>query len=241
MLDITKLDFNNNSFGENLEILKNELSVLDGYEVTVDNYSDSKKLKQSIGKAVELVETNRKNFKNECLKPYEEILPDFKLLKSTLDTSIDEINKGILDIDTQEKIEKKNKIEEYFNNNCEDRNITFDRIFNQKWLNKSVNTKHIEAEIDEMFKKMYEDLSVIANDNVALNHYYKTFNLSQSIQKSRDINEIINNQIPNEVKSKPIVLPSRKNLVEVKFKDENDKVILFNFLKEMGYEFKEVK
>lgn len=124
------------------------------------------------------------------MKPYEDFETRCKKLEKDIDyasSKLDEIVKA------KEKIEKelkRNQIEKIW----EEQNFTLfslDKVFNKKWLNKTVKLCEVENEINEIIKQTYANLKIIENfgeDAETLKALYlETLDISQALARGEEL------------------------------------------------------
>ena len=130
-------------------------------------------------------------FKSQC----EEIV-------SVIDEAVANIDTQIKDFETKEKIEKKEKIVEIYK--TKDAQFELEKIWNDKWLNKTYKLETIESEIDKAIKDFVEAKETLysmckgnAEWEIALKVLIETLSLPQAITeltKARELAEKFNNQ-----------------------------------------------
>lgn len=167
-------------------IKKNSLDMIDKisndygkYETLIvneENYKDIKKVVTKLNKIKNKVEDERKLFKKEVLKPYEEIEPDFKNISMKIDIIKNNLTSGIHTIDENEKNEKYNNILIKFNElNPFGERLKIDKIFKKSWLNKSTSLKSITEELESIIESIKLDVSLIEESE--MNLYFDTLDL----------------------------------------------------------------
>ena len=134
-------------------------------------------------------------------KEYEAPFKIFEDQVKELCGMIDEATSGIktqLDAYEQKRVdEKREAIKSLFNDiasNYDMPFITLDKIYNEKWENKSVNEKAIITEITEHFEKAKNDLEVIAQmpnfSFEAKQVYCDTLDLNKAIAEGKRMSDI---------------------------------------------------
>jgi hypothetical protein len=134
-------------------------------QVTEEGITEAKKELAQLRKFREVFEERRKELKKKYLEPYEAFEAQYKEIISIIDEPIDVINKQIKAFDEQAKVDKKQKIKEYYQKQCQDivEVLTFEKIFNPQWLNASYSSTKISDEIKKQASKFREEYKAIDN------------------------------------------------------------------------------
>lgn len=185
----------------NFDELKNELELrLAKYQnltYTDETINDAKIDRATLNKFYNALDEKRKEVKRAVLEPYNKFEDQIKiLLKMTQDpiTKIDEQVKayenGIRDI-------KKGIITEYYEEKAGSllKLIPINKIFNEKWLNKTYKEKDILNEIDEFIDNVAKDLAMIdewkSEHDIALREtYYRTLSIHSVLERKHRLEEI---------------------------------------------------
>jgi hypothetical protein len=163
-------------------------------EYSVDNYKgDSKqaaKDKAEINNAIKMLNDRRIALEKEWNLPFQE----FKdIINET--TGMMKVASGKLDVivkeqESREKAEKKAEIERIW----ADKNfnlVSLDRIFNQKWLNKTTKLTSVSVELDDIIKTINGDLASLeafGQDTAILKDLYlSTLNLQATLNKGAEL------------------------------------------------------
>lgn len=131
----------------------------------------------------------------ELMKPYQ----DFEIRCKALEKKIDEASSKLDEIvKAKEQIEKDEKKQACLNmwNTKNFDLFPMDKVFNPKWLNKTVKMNDVSAEMDEIIKKTYSDLKIIeryGEDAETLKALYledlnleEVFSRGEELQKNRE-------------------------------------------------------
>ena len=163
-------------------------------EYSVDNYAgDAKQAandKAKINASIKALNDRRIELEKEWNMPFQ----DFKgIITETVKMMKDASEKLDLIVKTKEAEEKEQKrarVEEIWNGKNFNL-VTFDRVFSQKWLNKTVKLSQVEAEIDEIIKNINGDLASLdafGEDTAILKDLYlSTLNLQQTLNKGAEL------------------------------------------------------
>lgn len=163
-------------------------------EYSVDNYAgDAKqaaKDKAEINNAIKTLNDRRIALEKEWNMPFAEfknIITETCDMMKTASSKLDVIVKAK---EEEEKAQKKAHIEELWNGKKFNL-ISLDRVFNQKWLNKTVKLTTVDAELDTIIKNINGDLASLdafGEDTAILKDLYlSTLNLQQTLNKGAEL------------------------------------------------------
>ena len=183
-----KIDFN-------AEEIKNALTeatkLYKGLVLTEEAVPDAKKRIANWRKVREFMENERKRLKKECLAPYEAFEAEYKDVLSVLDTAITEIDVQVKDFDENEKANKKHEIVKWFMDETLDNALTIalDKIFDTKWLNKSISLEIVFTELKGKIDAILTDYDAIQSMTDDPNTLFimeeafaKDYSLSEAVQ-----------------------------------------------------------
>ncbi len=115
-----------------------------------------------------------------------------KELTGLIGEPIDTIDKQLSVYEDQRKAEKREEIEEYFDEKigCYADLIPFDKIFDPRWLNVSFDIKKAKAAIDDLIKRVEVDEKAIKDLEVEceqqmLDAYFQTLDLSAAMAEKK--------------------------------------------------------
>lgn len=160
---------------------------------TLDNYNSgnisiAKKDKAELNRAAKMLNDKRIEIERAFMNPIEEfkltVNDTVKLIKEC-SAKIDGIVKGV---EQEEKQNKKALLQEYFftlNFNL----VDFEKIFNEKWLNKTAKIEEIKKEINDRIEKIKSDLTVLDHigEAEAKNFYLSVLDLDAALNKANEI------------------------------------------------------
>jgi len=170
-------------------------SILPNYDVA--NYNESnidqaKKDKATLNKASKALNSKRLELEKEFMNPFnafKEIVSDTIKLINECSSKIDSV---VQESEQTYKDNKKKAIQKLFDNK-EFTLVSFERLFNDKWLNKTVKEKDINSELDEMIAKINDDmvtLEAIGEDVELLKSLYlDTLNINSTIQYANTLKQ----------------------------------------------------
>lgn len=170
-------------------------SALPNYDIS--NYNEgnidlAKKDKAMLNKASKSLNAKRLEIEKEFMKPFaefKEVVSDTVKLISECSLKIDSVVK---ESDQKAKNEKKTSIQSYFDEK-KFVLVAFEKIFEEKWLNKTFKDKDIHSEIDAKIAKIKDDLTTldaIGQDvDLLKSLYLDTLNLNNTIQYANSLKE----------------------------------------------------
>ena len=244
----------------NYEELKKELGLqLQHYKGLVfaeNEIVSAKKTRADLNRVAKVIDDRRKELKEEFLKPYEEVENQAKELIGMIKDVNSEIDKQIKDYEEKEKEEKKIEIAQLWCS-LHYNKITVDKIWNEKWLNKTFNMKNIEEEMRARITEIEADLNAIeelceeVDKARALKSKYlvsldlrkvieeynqeqKARELLEQEEKKQNTEEIIEAEVIEEKHEE------QEKVFELSFKvvaSEEKLKALSRFLKENGYKY----
>lgn len=183
--------------------------ILDFFKQQVKKYKDLVVLESDVANAkLDRAYLNKKKKEINELKT-DTIKRATILFKSQCEEIVGVIDEAVANIDTQikdfeakEKIEKKEKIVEIYK--TKDAQFELEKLWNDKWLNKTYKLETIEIEIDKAIKDFVEAKETLysmckgnAEWEIALKVLIETLSLPQAITeltKARELAEKFNNQ-----------------------------------------------
>lgn len=148
----------------NYEELKAALSVeLEKYKglvVTENQITEAKSTRAKLNKVKAAIEDRRKELKKEYLKPYEIVEKQAKELVGMIDEVSSNIANQIKEFEEKEKEAKKIQIANLWVKLGYNK-ITVDKIWNEKWLNKTFALSNIKEEMQAQIDDIEGDLNAI--------------------------------------------------------------------------------
>lgn len=165
---------------------------------TEDQIKDAKSDRAHLRKFVDALETKRKEIKKQCLAPYETFEKQMKEIIGIVNEPIAMIDRQVKEYEEIQKAEKREAIESYWISLSEDgkipEGIRFDQIFNEKWLNASVNIKNACAEINARLDQIEKDLATLAEMSEfafeAAEVYRNTLDINKAITEGKRLLEM---------------------------------------------------
>lgn len=187
-LEVTKKNIGEISI--NFDELKQELNAsLEKYRgvlVTEETLTLAKKDKANLNKVAKMINDRKIELKKEFLQPYTTIENQIKELLTMISEVTDSIDSQIKEFDEKEKNAKRIEINEAWER-FGFTLVPLYKIFNEKWLNKTVTLTNIINEMQEFISKTKNELTVIeemfnCNKLEAQTKYLQTLDLYKTIE-----------------------------------------------------------
>ena len=131
--------------------LARAVSVFASTVYTDESIKSAKEDKARLKKVKDVFEGARKEYKKQCMAPYEAVESKVKELTSLLDRQIAAVDAAVKDYDARMKEEKAKSVKAFYDKKSaplgEMADQLYDTIFDPKWLNASTPKSRYEAEI----------------------------------------------------------------------------------------------
>lgn len=181
------------------EIKEYALKTKEYYETLVFNNEQIKEAKDeraSLNKVVKKVADYRKDTVEKFNKPLEDFVSTAKEVEDLLKEASNSIDVQVKKYEEQEKEAKKSECEELFNNLVGDLSelITFEKVFDNRWLNKTTKMTEVEQDIKNVIEKVNMGLQAIKELNSEfetelINTFLQDFDLSKAIMRNTELKE----------------------------------------------------
>lgn len=185
----------------NFDELKSELMPLleryRGLVITEESIKVGKEDRARLNKLKTAIENRRKEIKKQWNEPYTRFEAKIKEIVALIDQPIAEIDAQLNAYEEQRKKEKECQIYDIYHEvvSPEIKGILlFDRIFDQKWLNKGVSIESIKDEIEIMSNRVQSDveaLKTVDPEHAAAvrREYYRTLDLGTAMRCLTELRE----------------------------------------------------
>ena len=191
------------SIGWNKEQIKDAVvSITEQYRglaYTEEQLQEAKADRAKLNAMKKDISDRRIQVKNALLEPYEKFEAEVKEVVALIDEPIAMIDEQIVAYEERTKEEKRQDLEKFFTENRADlpELITFDKIFNPKWLNKTSSLSSCKKEIKKAVEDIKADLSAIHSSlsgkySVYAEEFYlkREMNLSRALSEANRIQEM---------------------------------------------------
>ena len=176
--------------------ITDQVEKYQGIVYTDETIKKAKEDRAELNKFRERVDAARKDVKKRYLEPYNLFEGKVKNLLTLIEEPAAAIDRQVKAYEEQQKTDKKEQIAEYFTATAGDllKLITLDKIFNQKWLNATVNIKSIQTEIDQILAKVKFDLQTIKElksewELTLIDTYLNTLDISAALREKTRLEE----------------------------------------------------
>ena len=184
----------------NYDEIKGELqSVLEKYQnlaFTDETMKEAKNTRAHLNQLKTKIDNVRKDMKKRCLAPYETFEIKIKDLTSLVDRPILQIDSQVKSYEERCKQEKLENIKAFWNENAKDilPLVSFDRIFNEKWLNATTTMKSINEEITKIVDDVKQGLDTISQLHTEFelqvkDKFLETLNLAIALNENNRLKE----------------------------------------------------
>lgn len=201
-----ELVVNNPVEGKKISWNKEELmnivqAMTDEYTNLVYTDADIKQAKADRAKLNAMkkeISDRRIKIKKELMEPYNQFEIEVNEVVALIEKPVAMIDSQIKEYEKIQKQEKREKIEEYYRGSIGDyaEIITFEKLYDPKWLNASTTIKSAFDAIDEKIKKINLDMKAIDSlcsekyKAVIKDFYSNCLDISKSLAESRRLEQI---------------------------------------------------
>ena len=170
-----------------------------GLSYTEEQLQEAKADRAKLNAMKNDISDRRVQVKNALLEPYEKFEAEVKEVVALIDEPIAMIDEQIAAYEERTKKEKRQDLEDFFEKSMVDIPvlITFDKIFNPKWLNKTASLSSCKKEIKKAIEDIVTDISAIRSSlsgkySVYAEEYYmkREMNLSKALSEANRIQEM---------------------------------------------------
>lgn len=166
--------------------------------VSEDAIASAKADRAKVNKVKTALDSKRKAVKKQWLEPYMKWEEEVSELISLCDDTASNLDSQLKSFENQQKEEKKDELKAYFESLASVANVseylTFDGVFNPKWLNATVKIETAKEEIMQIVETAVSDIKTI----LELESEYET-TLLLDYKTHRDIRKVL--QKKNELES----------------------------------------
>lgn len=174
----------------NYEELKQELtekvSMYETLVYTDDQIKQAKADKANLNKLKKALNDERIRREREYMQPFNDFKQKINEIIGIIDKPVAVIDKQVKEYEEKQKSEKMETIKEYWNNCDVPEGLSFEKIFDNKWLNASTSMKSIQDVINEAIAKFKNEMVILAD----LPEY--SFEAQQTYISTLDIGKALN-------------------------------------------------
>ena len=227
-----------------LEAKTYALQLKDYYSTLIFNdeqIAEAKNERASINKIIKKIADYRKDIITEFKKPIELFETTAKETEKILKETADFVDIQVKDFENREKEEKRKQIEISFNQLIEDLKelVPINKLFDEKWLNKTVKLSAIEEEIKSKLDNIRSGLKAIEELHSEFeleikNTFLQDFDLSKAILKNTQLLERKEAFLKAEEKKEEIIQEKVETMLKEEVKEEALEPTLTYILKITG-------
>ena len=146
----------------NYEELKQELtekvSMYETLVYTDDQIKQAKADKANLNKLKKALNDERIRREREYMQPFNDFKQKINEIIGIIDKPVAVIDKQVKEYEEKQKSEKMEAIKEYWDNCDVPEGLSFEKIFDNKWLNASTSMKSIQDVINEAIAKFKNEM-----------------------------------------------------------------------------------
>ena len=164
------------------------------YVVTEQNYELAKSDRTSLNKLVKEISDKRKEIEKDFFGNWNEDKKTIMSLEKKIKELSSNLGEGINSVDKIAKDEKLEKIKKAWESESKDLqiNVSFDLVFDKRWLNKTTTTNEIASDMYHAIKKVNDDLTMLERffpedefeKEQVLMKYEQTLDVKEAIAKA---------------------------------------------------------
>lgn len=194
----------------NYEELKTELTdKIKVYETIVYDdaqIKEAKADKANLNKLKKALNDERIRLEREYMTPFNAFKSQIADLIETIDKPVAVIDKQVKAYEERCKEEKRAEIEAYFDSVEKPEILTLNKIFDDKWLNASVNMKQVKEAIQEAIDKVNADMFTLKAlpefSFEAIEEYNRSLDINRAIAEGQRLADIQRRKAEAEAKAK---------------------------------------
>ncbi len=163
---------------------------------TDETIKNAKEDRAALNKFKERIDEARKDVKRRYLEPYNAFEEKVKKLLALIEEPAGAIDKQVKAYEENKKAEKKKQLEDYFTAMLGELNtlLTFEKVFNPKWLNATTNIKNAQIEIEQIVNKVKFDLQTIKDlksewELTLIDTYLSTLDIAAALREKTRLEE----------------------------------------------------
>lgn len=162
-----------------------------GLTYTDEQIQDAKRDRATLNALKKDISDRRIQVKKALMAPYDVFETEVKEVIALIDEPITMIDKQLIVYEEKVKEDKRKELLDYFNEHVGELTelLTFDMIFNSKWLNKTASFKSCKEEINEIISITNTDLETIEN---VIDDKYKEYAKDYYFRIGRNMAKVLN-------------------------------------------------
>ena len=188
------IDWNKEEF---MELVASITEQYEGLTYTEDQMKAAKADRARLNAMKKAISDRRIQVKKAVMEPYTKFEAEVSEVTALIDKPIAMIDGQIKEYEDRTKEEKKAALKKHFEEIASDLGgiLTFDRVFDQRYLNVSVSLNKAKADIQEKVDRVHTDLRSLEGFceekylTIAKDAYIRTLNVSDALAEARRLQE----------------------------------------------------
>lgn len=188
------IDWNKEEF---MELVTSITEQYEGLTYTEDQMKAAKADRARLNAMKKAISDRRIQVKKAVMEPYTKFEAEVSEVTALIDKPIAMIDGQIKEYEDRTKEEKKAALKKHFEEIAADLEgiLTFDRVFDQRYLNVSVSLNKAKADIQEKVDRVHTDLRSLEGFcedkylTIAKDAYIRTLNVSNALAEARRLQE----------------------------------------------------
>ena len=188
------IDWNKAEF---MELVASITEQYEGLSYTEDQMKSAKADRARLNAMKKAISDRRIQVKKAVMEPYTKFEAEVSEVTALIDKPIAMIDGQIKEYEDRTKEEKKAALKKHFEEIASDLEgiLTFDRVFDQRYLNVSVSLNKAKADIQEKVERVHTDLRSLEGFceekylTIAKDAYIRTLNVSDALAEARRLQE----------------------------------------------------
>lgn len=210
--DIGKLSWNFEEINQQMDIA---LKKYKGLVFTESDLGEAKKTRANLNNVVKQINAKKIEVKKEFMKPYSDFEEQVKEVMNKVNEVNSEIDLQIKAFEEKRKEEKRQRIYGYFEIAMQDsleKEITLEKLFNDKWLNVTYKDEQWEAELEGSIQEINNNIQLIdsfTDKDIELikSFYLKDLDLNKALQREKEIALRKHRAEQEKIASEPAIKP----------------------------------
>lgn len=191
------------------------------YVVTEQNYELAKSDRTNLNKLVKEISDKRKEIEKDVFGNWNEDKKTIMSLEKKIKELSSNLGEGINGVDQIAKDEKLEKIKKAWESESKDLqiNVSFDLVFDKRWLNKTTTMNEIASDMYHAIKKVNDDLTMLERffpedefeKEQVLMKYEQTLDVKEAIAKADEL-KALREKVNEMAKKKTDVEPEQEQI-----------------------------
>lgn len=182
----------------NYEELKAEIEekakVYEAMVYTDANIADAKQDRATLNKLKTALNDERKRREKEYMAPFEDFKKKVNEIIAIIDKPVGIIDKQVKEYENAEKEQKRRDIEGIFRVCNMPEWLTLEKVWNEKWLNKTYAVSTIKAELGQIYERIQGELAMLENmgdfSYEATEVYKTTLDVAKAVSEGKRLADI---------------------------------------------------